>query len=104
MRLGDLDALKKAIDTIKKTGYDINEEPVEFVELSDLIKAIDNTPTVEAYPFEDELKNAITLLAEYCAHRACKNCQLHTDDIGCLFRCGYPEHWVEIMNEYDKEE
>ena len=52
----------------------------------------------------DELKNAITLLAEYCAHRACKNCQLHTDDIGCLFRCGYPEHWVEIMNEYDKEE
>ena len=52
MRLGDLDALKKAIDTIKKTGYDINEEPVEFVELSDLIKAIDNTPTVEAYPFE----------------------------------------------------
>ena len=41
------EALKKAIDTIKQTGYDVNEEPVEFVELPDLIKAIDNAPTVE---------------------------------------------------------
>lgn len=42
MQLGDLDRLKTAIDTIKQTGYDTNNEPLfEYVELPDLIKAID---------------------------------------------------------------
>jgi len=62
MRLGDLDALKKAIDTIKQTGYDINNEPVEFVELPDLIKAIDNAPTIMPKEFEPLAKAIIDVL------------------------------------------
>ena len=62
MRLGDLDALKKAIDTIKQTGYDINEEPVEFVELPDLIKAIDNAPTIMPKEFEPLVEAIIDVL------------------------------------------
>lgn len=41
--------MKKAIDTIKQIGYDTENKPLfDYVELPDLIKVIDNAPTVEA--------------------------------------------------------
>ena len=56
MRLIDADELKKAIDTVKQTGYDSNNEPLfEYVELPDLNKAIDastiHTEDCEGCPY-----------------------------------------------------
>lgn len=40
--------LKKALDTIKQIGYDTENKPLfDYVELPDLIKVIDNAPTVD---------------------------------------------------------
>lgn len=45
MRLIDADALKKAIET--QMGYDYERKIIfDFVNLPDLIKVIDNTPTI----------------------------------------------------------
>lgn len=41
------EALRNAIDTIKQTGYGTDNEPLfDYAELPDLIKLIDNAPTV----------------------------------------------------------
>ena len=51
----------------------------------------------------NEIKDAITLLAEYCGGRTCRDCQLHIDTAGCLLCCGYPNQWVEIMKEAESQ-
>lgn len=39
--------LKKVIDTVKQIGYDTENKPLfDYIELPDLIKVIDNAPTV----------------------------------------------------------
>ena len=51
----------------------------------------------------NEINDAIMLLSEYCGGRSCRDCQLHIDMAGCLLGCGYPNQWVEIMKECNKE-
>lgn len=52
---------------------------------------------------DHDITNAITLLSEYCGSRSCRYCHLRMDTVGCLFSCGYPYQWAEIMKELDKE-
>jgi len=51
----------------------------------------------------NEIKDAITLLSEYCGCRTCRDCQLRIDTAGCLLGCGYPNQWVEIMQEAESQ-
>ena len=50
----------------------------------------------------EEIREAITLLADYCGSRTCRDCKLHIDKAGCLLGCGYPNQWVENMKECDR--
>ena len=65
-------ALKKELDNIKQTEYAVKDKmPLfEYVELPDLIKVIDNAPTVELEPFckftfeEDKLREIVDELRQ----------------------------------------
>lgn len=60
-------ALKKELDNIKQTEYAVKDrQPLfEYVELPDLIRVIDNAPTVDIKPFanvvfdKDELERIV---------------------------------------------
>ena len=51
----------------------------------------------------EEIREAIMLLAEYCGSRTCRGCKLHIDHAGCLLSCGYPYQWAENMKECGME-
>lgn len=87
-------ALKKAIDPIKQIGYNTNNEPLfEYVELPDLIKAIDNAQTIlhnnHSEGYQDRAKKVLSeeRPTGYWIHRrviakdrsfdmvVCSNCQ-----------------------------